>query len=448
MGYGVVNSMIDHLKAAEILTAGVCPLQCAYCYIPKVEEMKKVHEHIAESIRSGEIFDKLIELYGNKLESLGFWGTEPTLTLKLIEEKIPLIMKSFPNLNNFDYSTSMMTDPKTILDFAIALSKTGRKINYKVQISLDGPAFITDKNRIKGAAEQIPKNIEWILNELNKADLKNVNVLFRWKPTFEPNNIKEILETPSLIDEYYNYFDSVEAMIKRNIKNKNVDWQFGSCLISLMVPGKYTSEDGRMLTQLLKLVHEKDRDTTYTNRLERLLNLRDDFNNRFIYSCSGGDSNLGVGDNIHICHRTFFYDKPEYIEAVLRQNMDNWDVSHFQRKMLGFIRNRFIIPADEEDEITRFLYTLRGHHDFWAFQISYCDAMIKELATNGQADKEFLKDDALRFFFALYLNTGLNCPMENVLNTGSINLQTVSLIRMFGNGAFIELMNRVKGKWK
>ncbi|GAI93613.1 unnamed protein product, partial [marine sediment metagenome] len=42
--------------------------------------------------------------------------------------------------------------------------------------------------------------------------------------------------------------------------------------------------------------------------------------------------------------------------------------------------------------------------------------------------------------FGLFVSTGLSCPIENMLNTGSIHLTPLSLLKMFGNGAFQELI--------
>ena len=67
--------------------------------------------------------------------------------------------------------------------------------------------------------------------------------------------------------------------------------------------------------------------------------------------------------------------------------------------------------------------------------------MLTELVLVGQGDKELIEDEGLFELFAIFLLTGMNCPMENLLNTGSINLIPVSLIRLWANGAFAEVIN-------
>ena len=72
--------------------------------------------------------------------------------------------------------------------------------------------------------------------------------------------------------------------------------------------------------------------------------------------------------------------------------------------------------------------------------------MLIELALAGQADPIYLESEIMRELFALFINVSISCPMENLLNTGSVHLQVVSLLRLFANGAFQEILKEVRGK--
>jgi MoaA/NifB/PqqE/SkfB family radical SAM enzyme len=122
----------DGFEAVELLTTGSCPLNCKYCYIPKTSEMKGLHQEIIKKLKDGTYLDNLEKAAGNKIHYLGFWGTEPALTLDIIKDKLPEIHKRFPELETISFSTSMMF-PKPIKDFAKALSKY--KIKLDIQIS-------------------------------------------------------------------------------------------------------------------------------------------------------------------------------------------------------------------------------------------------------------------------------------------------------------------------
>ena len=74
-----------------------------------------------------------------------------------------------------------------------------------------------------------------------------------------------------------------------------------------------------------------------------------------MFSCSGGDSNLGVGEGVHICHRTFFYDDDNYIKSILSKDIENWDVSLFQRGTIEHIRRSYIVDINN---LQRFNYVM------------------------------------------------------------------------------------------
>ena len=433
------------LRAAEIMTSGTCILNCQYCYIPKSDAMIEIHEEIKKDLESGAFLDRLETVYGENLEHLGFWGTEPLLTLPLIEQHIPELFSRFKKLETIGFSTSLMIYPKRIINFVKVLVKylpPNRKLVFKVQISLDGPAFITDVSRVKGAAETIPKNFFVLIDQLNEIDLGSVKMKFTWKVTHSSSTVKLLVESPEKFDVYLQYFDDLRTKFIEKCKNSSVSLR-SSYYPTLMMPGKYTSDDGKQFAQYLQEFHRRGRITAYSGRLNRIFAYNEELSKRRVFSCSGGDSNLGIGKYVHICHRTFYYNNDGYIDSVLATDIENWDVSLFQKGTIDHIRRAYIVDVDK---LRRFRYVMRGYHDFWGFQLSYVKAMMTELALAGQVD--YIESDILMEFFALFINSCLSCPMEKLLNTGSIHLQVVSLLRMFGNGAFKELLKSLPVLWE
>ncbi len=424
------------LEAAEILTTGWCPNNCRYCYIPKSEAMKELHQQIIRDLKNGSYIENLKKVYGDNLKVLGFWGTEPALTLSIIGSKLPEIFKAFPKLEKISFSTSMIfVEP--IRKFIAALSDYN--VELGLQISIDGPDFITDKNRFPGAALKVSENTLKLLSSIQKEKTK---VVFRWKATLTIDNLKYFNENPSKIDEYYEFFENLESKFEEINKNENIRIEKGSYIPTMAVPGKYTAEDGKILARFLKQLRQKGYKSAYTVRMERLLAYWKDIGTKkTMFTCSGGDSNFGFSKNINICHRGFYFDEKEYVDSVLRENkMDNWDISHFERGTVDMLKNKYIVSPDNQKEITRFLYVMRNYHDFWRLHMGYIRAMLIELALAGQIDKRYLEDEQLSTFFGLFAGSALSCPMENLLNTGSVHLTPVSLLRLFCNGAFREIL--------
>ena len=211
-----------------------------------------------------------------------------------------------------------------------------------------------------------------------------------------------------------------------------------------MVPGNYTSEDGKSFAHFLRNLRRKGYKTAYSFRLGKLLDFWDELGiKKSMFTCSAGDSNSGMGNNFHICHRSFYLDESKYVDSVLRQDAENWDVSHFRAGTIDLLRKYYIVDVDQDAELTRLHYVMRNYHDFWRLQIGYVRSMMMELALAGQASHQYLEDGELSTLFALFVSTGLSCPIENILNTGSIHLTPLSLLRMFGNGAFQELLHDI-----
>jgi len=440
---------MQRLKAAELFSSGVCNLQCKYCYLQKTPQMHSLHKDIVEKISGEKWLDSLEETYGKELEFLGLWGTEPTLTLDCIP--IEKALERFPKLKSISFSTNMLAKVNSILRFIEKMQNaTNKNIEFKCQISVDGPAFITDVNRVKGAAAKIPENFLDLVRKLNKISFDKVKVRFDVKATLSLDNIRMLNKQPKKIKEYFDYFDGIDKAFKHTNKHKNVTFN-NCCSPTLMVPGKYSSEDGKDLAKFFKLLKEMKYPNTYIFRLKRIFDYEAELSTKpSMFSCSGGDSNLGVGikDDLHICHRSFFFNYKEYIDSILRgSDTKNWDVSLFDKGRIDLIDKNFIVDAKDEKEKTRFLYVMRNYHDFWRLKISYAVAMLKELVACGQASKSYLNED-LAVTFGLFINIGLSCPMENLLNTGVVHLSPVSTFRLFANGAFEVILRQVLEQYK
>jgi len=437
-------------RAAEIITSGWCPLDCNYCYILKSDDMKDVHEKIRNDLKSGVFLDRLRKFYGDRLTHLSLWGTEPLLTMVDLIEHMPEVFASFPKITDIGFSTSLMVDPKALFEFIRCL--VGRDILLKVQISTDGPSQITDKNRMKGAANQIVRNLRELLEMINSIELGTLKIDIHFKPTHANSTIRDMVEDPSnmsqvlygekcypLIDEYLDYFENIFKMFREVNKQKNVSLR-ESKLSTLMIPGKYTTTDGEMFDKYVKLFHDRGEQTAYDSRYVKPFKYGAEFHKRRTFTCSGGDSNFGIGKNLHMCHRTFYFDHEEYIRGAFRDNeIDEWEVSDFSPAIIDMMNKWYVVPYEDA---ARFRYVMRGYHDYIDHQWITLEALLLELAVAGQVKSYYATSSKMRKAFVLFFLSCMTCPMENVLNTGSIHLQTIGLVRMFANGAFMRILRR------
>lgn len=445
--------------AAEMLTSAVCNMKCEYCYIPKTNEMSIMHSEIIEKIKSGEYINTLKNIYGEDLEHLSFWGTEPTLILQYITPNIDEYINEFNNLQSFSFSTNFLSNTNTIIDFIIKLNKLSRKYNKRfkidIQISLDGPEFITDKNRHKGATSKIIENFFHLVDTIEEIRNSDITVSCHFKPTLSIDNIKEFNSDFNKLLEYYKFFDSIyERYMEYDIAKQEGFFDFTPPSSgTLMVPGKYTVEDGKIfaeyqknLMKLDKYISEnnpfkyyKNSQNEYIYRLIRIIDLMEQTNSKSeMFSCSGGDSNYAIDnkDNIHICHRSFYLNDDRYINSVLSNDVSNWDVSIFENSKINNVVKNFIVNVNNKKDVARFLYTMRGFHEFSEFRENMIYLYIQTLSKFGQVSEVYKENDVLSMLLSVFLVHAFGCSIENLLNTTSINLFPISLVRLWGNGAF------------
>jgi len=429
---------MSRMVATELMTSAWCPLDCKYCYIPKTDKMLSIHRKIEEDLKSGRSFGKIHSVFGDSLRYLGFWGTEPSTTLPIIEEKLCNIHNLFPNLKKISFSTSLV-NPEVVASFANKCSDFD--IGCAIQVSVDGPSFIMDKNRFSGASAMIIKNVGKLVSILKSNNSRLVEL--RWKATLTIENIIEMVNDAYKIDEYYEYFKNLNDIVL----SSGVDVSFSptSYIPTLAVPCSYTSDDGKIFAKFLKLLYSKGITSAYFHRLAKIEDFQKELlGKRSMFTCSGGDSNCGIENCLHICHRSFYFNIPEYIESLrMSKDFDNWDISTIESGNMNIVSNNFIPKIDDAFGISRFKYNLRGYHDFWNLTLSNTFAMVRQAALCGQCNSRFIDDDWFTSLFSTFLNVAMSCPMENLLNTGSLHVVPISIIRMFGNGAFEELINEL-----
>jgi len=421
-------------------------MNCSYCFITKIDGAEQLHEEIIETLQSAALCKEIKESYGEDLETIALWGTEPTLTLEYLTPRIPELLKEFPKLSTISFSTNFWTDPQSIRDLITTLRNSlgeGRRFEVKFQISLDGPEEVTDLNRQKGATERITKNFKGFVDWADETEFGNVSVRTSFKPTLSVDNLKNYLTIVDQIN-FYAFFDE---LISYWVASERTFGFPRAASITLVVPGEYTSDDGEVFAEFLKVNHRlegiNNRErlfkglrgslNSYYPRLKRLLDYGHEIPKKnYMFTCSGGDScySKGATNEYHICHRTLYFENPEYKEALAGE-------------FHPFIKD-WILKDPPKRELLRWQYVLRNYHDFLKTKLSFIRALTTELVLAGQASTELLASSRLLSLFSLFMVTAHSCPAESILRTGNVHLAPVSVVRITANGAFQELVRRAE----
>lgn len=449
------------LVAAEMFSSAVCNLSCSYCYIPKNQKMVEYHQRIVQALRENTYVSILKDIFGEDLEELGLWGTEQTLILQELEPHIGKFFEAFPKLKGISFSTNFVSHTDRILSFIQKIEETAdRPVDFRFQISLDGPFWITDIGRGKGVTKKIKDNVTKLLKDLQNIQAKKVSLTFSFKSTVGIDSIKLLTTGEDKIIQYYKFFQDLDDEINDGLKYiRNIKvTAWGYSPPTLVVPGKYTYEDGKTLEKfykMLRVINAKNHNNEiseltkkqfslneYAYRLDDMLqNINLFMDEPYNVTCSAFDTQAGVDidGTILPCHRLFLFNDESYVQEMMKNNIEEWDVSRVSTGILKNIQKHFLPKVSNSKEIAKYSYTSRGYHDFHKTKLNYTFNTIKELAAAGQASQIYLEDDDLTFILSLFINTKLSCPAENYINTGTLHLTPISMIRVLANGAFEEV---------
>lgn len=436
--------------AAELFSSGWCNLECKYCYIPKTDFLKKVHKNIIQRIKDGSLADDIIDIYGEDLQSISHWGTEPTLTIQHFKPFYEKIEKACPNLNEIKISSNFMTNPSNLVKWITEILPQSKKLEVSIQVSLDGPPYITDKNRLGGSTSIIIDNCLRFTRELNDVGTIH-NVKMHLKPTAGEDDILSLSDMNKTI-EYYEFFDEFTTDWEES-NHKKVAGIMHAVDPTLVLPGTYTKSDGEAFYQLVlnqvELQKRKWKTITppesnyYWRYKQKHMFYNEFFTKQRMFTCSAGDSCLGTGDingTSHYCHQSFYMDHDEYYDEVRKYGLDEQTMDSIDSGRSDIVKNHYIIQKENQMKTIKLMYITRAYNDFVELKHSITMAHILELADCGQINPVY-KDIKLAEQFSYFAQV-VDCPIDNALITGSQLVGCSSLLRVFGNGAFENIFKR------
>lgn len=438
----------------DIFFSGRCNMDCKYCYIPKSEYLARFNEQVIESLVSGKLIESLQKVSDPEvITSVGLWGAEPTINYKYVKPFFEQFFKKFTSIKRVDFSTNFLMGATPViemikqLDECTALLPSGKLETVEVQISIDGPEWVTDKNRKEGATKVIVRGYKDFVDILSfEYKPANINTIeFNFKPTLNADNFREMVQEPHKIIEWFKFGDELfDYYLKRKAPHLLCK---SPAHITIENPGDYSTEDGKVFAEWLKLVYSIDprkagikhyRQPLFNQQIRSLekviLHARVPYSMR-MYGCSAGNAGITADtlNRIYPCHRAYalaHYTPPDKL-------------SH--RNRLFFQR----LSGNLEDEVdaVKVLYQTNGYHNFPHFRIRYCKNAILSLAAIGQVDRIFAEDPNLLEIFALFVAINMCYVGYAVDKTTSINVPNLSFIRLFGNGAFQLLLKKALDKY-
>lgn len=408
-----------------------CNISCTYCYVPHNKQAMPLNIKLRNDILNLSFFDRIISRFDkSSITHIGLWGAEPTLNLDVLSEVLSdsFLEKYFPNLENIHFSTNL-SKPISLLNiktFLMTTSKLKHKISLDIQVSLDGPVFLHNTHRVGSDANVVIANLE----EIQKLS-KEFGFKLSIKPTYAADEYK-------LLSSNNEYLTAVFAFSDL-LKSRGISYS-----PSTAIPGRYTVEDGKNYGLLTR----KAIASGYQNLVE-IISVTDSLLNRsrlamyhprrpellpaFSY-CSAGSSSLAIDNeaNVHLCQGTFLSMLGE--EMRLQSNKDS-----IEKTGLSFnetaLRTAISPFATSDIDESMYEYVIKEVTKSSLNAINITKAFLKILAISKQLSPVYKEDEDMLNLLAAAVIFGKNCINSNVLTTGTFELTTGSIAKLYGNGA-------------
>lgn len=415
--------------------------------------MREVNKEILKWISSGEMEKDILKFFGEEVETLSLWGGEPTVNLIPFADRLKEIKKTLPKFNKISFSTNIST--KSLSENIIYLMEKSNEIfledaefSLDIQFSLDGPSDFNDCARIGSYSNEIVENIDTVLKEANKLEMKN-NIFFSAKATHSKENIKRLSEYSELFS-YFSFFDKAYEKWSESFDR----YPNRAHTITLVYPGKYTKEDGENYLRLLKNLEKIKKIkwkkiNSFENQLEERVfqafitidrkNFRP-FKGEFFssFNCSAGDGFLGLSydGKLHICQGSFFLDEGaiEEIESKKLSTVFEESLGYSFKNYYKYIKNIAVVEGEDRLSYLRFLSGLEKFRQGVNLRFQYAKIMIPLLVASGDILDKYLQEKEADILSLIFTIGSFSCPSANIWEFGSYWVQELSVMKLLGNG--------------
>ena len=448
-------SNIKNRKACVLYLTATCNLNCVYCYIDKSPALQKIDNLLDECYKTNYFVDFIKELFPNpnQLTNLEFWGGEPSFGIPRAIPTIKKLIEYYPNLNYFMMSTNL-TLPNVndyIFQFINTLGEySQREMHFDLQLSIDGPTEINDRNRGKGTTKKFATNFAKLVSSIDEVLDNNPNVYINAhvKATLDDAAIAE-LQTKEAILDYYRFFDEFQKASDRGAHCQR--WYFGTPTPNTAVPSPHTKESGIKFANFCKIVSEIMQDQEHgIFELEYPRNImmfedphpeEQHFMNSLCdgcLTCGTGNLILGVLPNrlISVCHDGFTHlikEYKDYVKQHIEIQQENYRVTDLTIFInSGSDTNKYLYHPEEYEIYENIV---NCYNTQAKFQIGEYSTLIRLCAKLGQIDKKYMDEKlAIEAAHFIFIRTS-SCLRDNLDLTGSRYLIQIGFIRLFLNGA-------------
>lgn len=434
-----------------LYTTALCNLNCTYCYICKdnTNALKEIDNDIKEDWETGNYIKRLKEdfppTYLKTIKRIDLWGGETLIGMDRFTNSFLDFCKVLPNFQNISFSTNLVV-PNTIEILQRLLNKISEKPDrvfyIDLQISIDGPEEINDKNRGKGVCKKVLENYNKLL-ELNIPE--NVDIYICTKPTLSNDTFDYFLNKENCKNFYLFFNDNFYIPFRKNKITKIKEVFCG--IPNYAEPYNYSVEDGVTLAVIFKNFQEVEKENdipAFRNRslvpyVSRNYNPNINIFAPYEYSCGGGcgklvhDITMITKNKYSVCHRSIFDAYIDYSNTKKNNNGMTYD-EYLLQSRAAMTKEDFF--KARKALIKSYLYPSK-----WT--TVDIDSMILLSAKAGLILPKYLKKKN-RIPVVNFMSGVSPCLDSNYRLQGSFFVQPCWWIRLLLNGAFDIMLEEIQ----
>lgn len=444
------NFIEKHFSFISIMTTSLCNLKCSYCYICKDNGvLAKLDKEIEKKFSDGSYITQIKNDFTKEdienIEQIQWWGGETTLFLHRATNNLEQFYELFPKLYRFFISSNFVS-PRFNEEIELYIRKLeemsdkyGRKMYLELQMSVDGPEEINDKNRGKGVTKKLLENYNKLLNL--KFDKSKVDLLVITKPTLSVDTFY-YFDSKEKVIEYYKFFN--DNLYLPYLKQKEKYFNLILGIPNYAEPYSYTKEDGKTVAKIFEYMEEVGKenlfegfkDTSlvpYAFLASRIKNIES--NNPI---CGGGCGqlvgaiNLGVNGGYSVCHRGFFDGFLEYAKIHNTYDDENYTKNLAKNSALVTVDNSWTMKDKKEMFKYRGLMNIPYNKLSNTKRISY-KVIIQLYAYCDLVDRKYKDDEEAIKATNFFINKS-SCIQDSLESVGSLYISQGELIKLILNG--------------
>lgn len=451
----------ENPKKIELITSTGCNLNCKYCFLHKNNTYNIENQKTLQAIKDGSFINNILKICNiykydrENVTDIAFWGGEPTIHFLEMENFFKELINIFPNISKIDYSTNFIEWEKNLIFFKYLDKIINHNTFIDLQISFDGPDWISEQTR-GYKANIIENNIISFISEINKIYFKNLQIDINLKATMSWPIFKELCSNKELLENYIQYALYLEKKYNELNLNKNIHFYTESMLGGgLESPYEYTIQDGIDIAAYARQIDQWNLSQKYGRDVNLpLLFFGLDFKhqaNLFNYNLE--KMNCG---KVTSCP-SIRYDGTSVLcnSGIMNDNEQNllWlkdnDLKEYEKLKRSTILAKSPSLTDKEEMIKKFNHIQFIHDNVSSFNTGILCSLLYELAYAGQVDRVYLENPSMIFNHVnSYFSSKMGCYYYSLIETGSVFVPVSSFMKIVGNGLIQYYDEKVRNQEK